>query len=212
MPIIHLGEGQARKGPPATPALCRALGNEALILHPLYVSEARCQGGDLIKQQRGARFPTSLWDTYVQALATARSLRQNSPLYTFVMYTVAGVSAQSKHRFFPPHHSRKPRNISVNEEGTHPPLISAPLSGAPPPPGGHTWNRPGFLTKALGKKDSRASTSQQYSKGWYFHPSLHPSSRCLPEPEVLRKAEVDSVSLWNLGSVTALLWARLPHQ
>lgn len=56
------------------------------------------------------------------------------------------------------------------------------------------------------------STTQQHSKGWYFHPSLHPSSRRLPQPEVLRKAEVDSVSLWNLGSVTALLWAQFPHQ
>lgn len=74
LPIIHLGEGPARKGPPATPALCRALGNEALILHPLYVSEARCQGGDLIKRQRGARFPTSLWDTYVQAFSNCPKL------------------------------------------------------------------------------------------------------------------------------------------
>ena len=88
-PTIHPGKGPVRERLSATPTLCRSLGNNGLILHPLYVSEVRCQGGVMIKQHRGARFPASLRGTYVQAF---NNLELASYSFSFIHQKIYWVS------------------------------------------------------------------------------------------------------------------------
>ena len=71
-------------------------------------------------------------------------------VYVYNVYSC--LSAVPEQVVFPPHYSHLLGIIALNEEGAHSSLIPVPFSGAPVPPGGHTWNRPGFLPTALRKE------------------------------------------------------------
>lgn len=56
-----------------------------------------------------------------------------------------------------------------------------------------------------------SADSSDLKGGIFISVYIPPRPQGSPMLEVLTKAEVDSVSLWNLGSVTALLQAQVPR-